>query len=68
VDIEQLKPILKQLAKALDHADPKAVAKHMDTVKKHLDSSTIQDLENQISGYDYDEALKTLKRIIENIR
>lgn len=50
------------------HADPKAVAKHMDTVKKHLDSSTIQDLENQISGYDYDEALKTLKRIIENIR
>ena len=40
----------------------------MDTVKKHLDSSTIQDLENQISGYDYDEALKTLKRIIENIR
>jgi signal transduction histidine kinase/CheY-like chemotaxis protein len=50
VDIEQLKPILKQLAEALDHADPKAVVKHMDTVKKHLDSSTIQDLENQISG------------------
>jgi two-component system sensor histidine kinase/response regulator len=68
MDIEQLKPILKQLAEALDHADPKAVAKHMDTVKKHLDSSTIQALENQISDYDHDEALKTLNRIIENIK
>lgn len=68
VDIEQLKPILKQLAEALDHADPMAVAKHMDTVKKHLDISILKDLENQISGYDYDEAFKTLKRIIENIR
>ena len=65
-DAPQLLPLLKQLAAALETADPKEIKKHMEAVKEYLDSSSFQHLENQINGYDYDEALETLKNIAKN--
>lgn len=64
---EQVIPLLKQLSDALDRANPEAVKKHLDVVKEYLDHFIIVYLENQINDYDYTEALKTLKGIMENI-
>ncbi len=67
LDIDTFKAILKQFADALGTADPEKIKKHLETVKQHLDSSILQDLEKQINDYDYGEALETLKRIVEKI-
>jgi hypothetical protein len=60
-------PILEQLANALDLADPEKIKKHMELVKEHHDRAILQDLEDQVNDYDYDEALRTLKSIAESI-
>ncbi len=63
VDPAQVIPLLKQLAHALELADPEEINIHFKAVKKHLDFSTFKELENQLNDYDYDKALKTLKGI-----
>jgi len=67
VDTVKLLSLFKQLAAALKMADPLGIKKHMEVLKEYLDRSTLQHLENQINGYDYDEALETLKGIAENL-
>ncbi len=67
VDLKKLNPVLKQLVDALELADPEEIKKHMDMVKEYLDSAILQNLENQVDDYDYDEALKTLRGIAEKI-
>jgi len=67
VDPAQVIPLLKQLADALDLADPVEITKHMDAVRGHLNRSILQNLEKQINEYNYDRALKTIKGIRENI-
>ena len=68
VDTAQLKPILKQLADALELADPEVINKHIKAAGKYLDSSTFKALETRINNYDYDEALEALKSIIRNLQ
>ncbi|MEA3427676.1 MAG: response regulator [Thermodesulfobacteriota bacterium] len=63
VDPAKVIPLLKQLADALDLADPEEINVHFNSVKKYLDRSTFKRLENQINNYDYNKALKTLKDI-----
>ncbi len=67
VDPAQVIPLLKQLAHALDLADPEEINIHFKAVKEHLDLSTFKELENRLNDYDYDNALKTLKEIMEEI-
>jgi hypothetical protein len=67
VDPAQVIPLLKQLAHALDLADPEKINIHFKAIKEHLDSSTLKELENRLNDYDYDNALKTLKEIMEEI-
>mgnify|MGYP000203196041 CR=1 FL=1 len=61
-------PLLKQLADALDLAEPVEIAKYMDAVREYLNRSILQNLEKQISEYNYDKALETIKGIVENIK
>ncbi|MCG2758933.1 MAG: response regulator [Desulfobacteraceae bacterium] len=63
-DKPQLKQELRQLADVLKIADPEVIRKQMEKVKEHADSSILQELENQINNYDYDEALESINRIL----
>ncbi len=68
VDPAKVIPLLKQLADALDLAEPVEIAKYMDAVREYLNRSILQNLEKQISEYNYDKALETIKGIVENIK
>ena len=68
VDPVQLIPLLTQLVHALDLAEPVEITKHMDAVREHLNRSILQNLEKQVNDYNYDEALKIIKEIMENVR
>ncbi len=68
VDPAEVIPILKQLADAIELADPEEINIYFKAVKEHLDFSTFQKLENQINNYDYDKALKSLEEIAAKIR
>ena len=67
VDPVQVMPVLKQLADALDLAEPEEVKKHMEVVRKYLDISILENLEDQVNDYEYDKALKMLKGIMEKM-
>jgi len=67
VDPTHVIAVLKQLADALNLAEPEEIEKHMQVIKKYLDISILQSLEEQVNDYEYDRALKTLKRIIEEM-
>ncbi|MBC2696386.1 MAG: response regulator, partial [Desulfobacteraceae bacterium] len=66
VDPAQVIPALKQLANALDLAEPEEIKKHMEVIKKYLDISIFRNLEDQVNDYEYDRALETIKRILKN--
>lgn len=67
VDPAQVIPVLKQLADALDLAEPEEIKKHMEAVRKYLDMSVFRNLEDQVNDYEYDRALKMLKGIMEEM-
>jgi PAS domain S-box-containing protein len=67
VDPAQVIPVLKQLADALDLAEPEEIEKHMEAVRKYLDMSVFRNLEDQVNDYEYDRALKMLKGIMEEM-
>ncbi|MEA3427674.1 MAG: Hpt domain-containing protein, partial [Thermodesulfobacteriota bacterium] len=68
VDPAKVIPLLKQLADALDLADPMEITNHMDAVRKYLNRSILQNLEKQINEYNYDKALEAVKGIRKNIK
>jgi len=55
--------ICKQLADVLELADSEEINISFKAVKKHLDFSTSQELENRLTDYEYDKALKSLEEI-----
>jgi len=63
LDKPQLKQELRQLADALKTADPEAIRRQMEKVRGSVDNSVLQELENRINNYDYDEALETIKKL-----
>ncbi|MDO9565772.1 MAG: response regulator [Candidatus Desulfaltia sp.] len=63
VDPAKVMLLLKQLADALELADPEEINSSFIAVKKHLDFSTYQELENRLNDYDYGKALKSLEEI-----
>ncbi|MDA3835471.1 MAG: response regulator [Spirochaetales bacterium] len=63
VDPAQVIPLLKQLADALELADPEEINIHFKAVKGYLDFSTLKELEAGLNDYDYDNALKSLEEI-----
>ncbi len=67
VDPAQVIPVLKQLADALDLAEPEEIKKHMEAVRKYLDMSVFRNLEDQVNDYEYDKALKMLKGIMGRV-
>jgi len=66
VDPAQVIPVLKQLAGALDLAEPEEIKKHIKVIKKYLDISILRNLEDQVNDYEYDRALETINRILKN--
>jgi len=67
VDPAQVMPALKQLADALNLAEPEKIKKHIKVIQKYLDISILVNLEDQINDYEYDKALKMLKGIMEEM-
>jgi HPt (histidine-containing phosphotransfer) domain-containing protein len=67
IDAAQLLPLLEKLADAFDMADPQEIKNRMEMVQKYLDRSMLHDLENQVNNYEYDQAMETLKGIVERI-
>ena len=67
IDPAQVIPILKQLADALDLAEPEEIKKHMEVIKKYLDISILKDIEDQVNDYEYDRALERVKEITEEM-
>ncbi len=67
VDPAQVIPVLKQLADALNLAEPEEIKKHMEAVRKYLDISIFRNLEDQVNDYEYDKALEMLKGIMEEM-
>ncbi|MDA3833366.1 MAG: response regulator, partial [Spirochaetales bacterium] len=63
VDPAKVIPLLKELADALELAEPEEINISFKAVKKHLDFSTYQELENRLNDYDYGKALKSLEEI-----
>ncbi len=66
VDPAQVMPVLKQLVDALNLAEPEEIKKHIKVARKYLNISTLQDIEDLVNDYEYDKALKTIKRILKN--
>ncbi len=64
-DIQQLTDDLRQLAEAIDVAQPNKIEMFFAAVKKQLNTQTIQELENQLDCFEYDEALETVNKIAE---
>lgn len=67
VDPAKIMPLLKQLGDALELADPEQINISFKAVKKHLDFSTYQELENRLNDYDYGKALKSLEEIVSKV-
>ena len=67
VDPAKVIPLLKQLADAIELADPEEININFKAIKKHLDFSTFQELENRLNNYDYGKALKSLEEIVAKI-
>ncbi|BBO88669.1 response regulator [Desulfosarcina ovata] len=61
--------LLTQLTAAIDQADPEQVMKTMTALKRQavrcnqIDASIFKTLEDQVSRYDYDQALETVQKI-----
>ncbi|MEE4112020.1 MAG: response regulator, partial [Desulfobacteraceae bacterium] len=61
--------LLKQLAEAIDRADPEQIMEIMPAVRQqaarcgHIDLSRLKTLEDQVNRYDYDQALETIRKI-----
>ncbi|MCP4753698.1 MAG: response regulator [Proteobacteria bacterium] len=66
-DPTRLSYAVKHLARALELADPEETNIHLKTVRKHLDSTDIQAIEDKIDNYDFDDALEILKAVAENL-
>ena len=67
INIQDVLSALKQLVHALDLAEPEEIEKHMKGVRKYLDISILQYIEDQVNNYEYDKALETLKGIMEEM-
>jgi CheY-like chemotaxis protein len=65
IEPEKLLPMLKNMADALELADPEEIKVNFNNVKKYIDKQLMEKLENRINDYDYDNALKILKEVQE---
>jgi CheY-like chemotaxis protein len=69
-----VKTLLGELAQAIEQADPEQVMKTMSAVWqpaarcRHISTASLKTLEAQINRYDYDEALDTIRKILEKSR
>ena len=69
-----VKTLLNQLAGAIERADPEQVTKTMTAVWqpaarcRHISTADLKTLEDQINRYDYDQALETIRKILERSR
>ena len=64
----QVLPAIYQLSEALEMADPESIHQYMQSVRRYLNYTTLQQLENHINNYEYDEALEVLKQIEEHLQ
>ena len=61
--------LLKQLAEAIDRADPESIMEIMPALRQqadrwgHIDPFSLKTLEDQVNRYDYDQAMETIRKI-----
>jgi len=61
--------LLKQLAEAIDRADPELIMAIMPVLRQqadrcgHIDPFSLKTLEDQVNRYDYDQAMETIRKI-----
>lgn len=69
---QQLGALLTQLAEAIERSDPERIMEVMPAVRrlaagcKHIDSSRLTRLEDQVNRYDYDQALETIGQLSQS--
>ncbi|MBF0224712.1 MAG: response regulator [Desulfobacterales bacterium] len=64
---DELERLIENFVNAVEIADPEAIEDNLKSLSKSIKSPLIVELEVQIRDYEYDEALKTLKKIGEII-
>ena len=61
--------LLKQLAEAIDRADPEEIMQLMSAFRQqaaqcdHIDPLSLKNLEDQVNRYDYDRAMETIRQM-----
>jgi CheY-like chemotaxis protein len=64
--------LLKQLAEAIDRADPESIMQIMPALKQQadrcnpIDPFSLKTLEEQLNRYDYDQAMETIRKISDS--
>jgi CheY-like chemotaxis protein len=64
---DQALPFIHQLAESLDLSDPESIRQSVESVRPYLCKTVMQKLENNISDYEYDEALAILNELKKQI-
>ncbi len=68
IDPAQALPAIDRLAEALPLADPESIRRSMQLVRQYLGNTILQQLENHINDYKYDEALEVLRKIQKQLK
>ncbi len=68
MNLAQALPVIQKLTESLELADPENIQASVQSMRPYLRRTVMQKLENNINDYEYDEALKILKEIIEQIQ
>jgi PAS domain S-box-containing protein len=68
LDPNMVLPAILELAEALELADPESIRQSLQLVRQYLSKAIMQQLENPINNYKYDEALEVLKEIKVQLR
>ncbi len=67
VDINQAVSVVEQLHLSLESMNPGSVKKHMFSLRKFFSDKELSQLLRQVDDYEYPEAAKELKRLVEKL-
>ncbi len=66
-DKEALTLVLQELALALSQSAPLKIKKKLEEVQQYVDINIIEQIQNNVDDYDYDEALEGVKKTAKNL-
>ncbi|MBF0224484.1 MAG: response regulator [Desulfobacterales bacterium] len=65
-NLEHIKKIFNDLLESLSLNDPEKINKDFTSLKKYYQNAVVNEIENKIKEYEYDEALEILKELMTN--